>query len=705
MADLKTENFATQAARYWWEQLGVHTVPLKRKSKKPKDEGWPHLRLVKKDFDRGAFKDGDNIGALWGDASNHAIDIDLDIDECVRVAPHILPDTFIYGRAGYEYSHYIYRCVGIPTKKYFHNKLGMILEVRSSGAQSVIPPSRHPDGGSYFINEYNDEEFTEESRWEVERRVEETVCAAIFLHYYPEEGSRHDYVHACTGALCHQEWPKERIFRAMGAVLSEMQFEDEELEQRKITVTNTFEKHHSGDRTRGFTSLEDWIPATVLASLKRWTKAGKQEGQLLAPPPKLKPVPANLEFDTALLEVPGLVGDITRWAGRYSYIDQPAFALATGITCTAIASCNSYLVQGWDTPLQPYLMCTAPTGNGKKSLIDCVTKFSTRMGMEDVVHQGFQSYYVMLDVLAEVGQACWVWDEAARHIASARKTSSPDFQVLTHVLSLYGSAGGQVAGRPGRRNPIPTLHNPFLTLLATAQPQILMDAITGDAEHNGFVNRFILFDTGDAFPPINEKRIKMFPSAITKAAKTLRDYEPDPDGNNDGFTDVTFDTTRTYTRFREFEEISRRRGARGELTWVRSNQNALILAGLLAVGVSPYQPVIDGDMADWAIKLVTWSNECWTEKLRLTASGEDPYHRDSAKVLRIIANPQQFIHQKMHATQRLCLKDGLMPHSLLLRRAKMKSIHLGQILDTLQESEEIGSTEQHDNTCYFVRES
>ena len=703
MADLKTRPYITQVASDWLER-GVFTIPLKRNSKEPKSKRWPHLRLAEEDFDNGVFKDGDNIGGLWGDASDHIIDVDLDMEEACDVAPHIIPETYIYGRTGKERSHYLYRVVGAKTKKYMHKELGMVVEIRSTGSQSVLPPSRHPEGGRYFTHPDDDVEFTELTQFQLERYIEEVVCAAIFLKYYPEEGSRHDYVHAATGALCHQDWSEEKIKRVMGAVLSCMQFEDEELQQRIITVTNTIERHHTGDRTRGFTSLEDWIKPSVLSRLRLWTQAGKKESQLLAPAPRLKPVPEKLEFDESLLEVPGLVGDITKWARRFSYIEQPAFALATGITCTAIASCNSYLVQAWDTPLQPYLMCTAATGNGKKSLTDCVMKFADRLGMDDVVFQGFQSYYVMLDVLGELQQACWIWDEAARHIASAKKSSSPDFQVLTHVLSLYGSAGGTVAGRPGRRNPIPTLHNPFLTLLATAQPDVLMDAITTSAEETGFINRFVLFDTGDEFAPINENRIKMFPSAITKQAKLLRDYEPDPHGKNEGFTEIPFDTTRTYSRFREFEEISRRRGARGELTWVRSNQNALILAGLLAVGVSPHQPVIDSDMADWAIKLVSWSNQCWTEKLRLTASGEDPYHRDSAKVMRIISNPQKYIHQKMLASQRLCLRDGVMPHSLLLRRSKLKARQLEEILDTLTESEEIGSTEQHDNTCYFVRE-
>jgi len=104
MAQNKTGFDPTQTAEYWLEKK-VYTVPLRSRSKRPKARDWPHLRLVEEDLQNGAFKRGDNIGALWGDASDHATDIDLDMEEAIWVAEHILPETFIYGRSGKEYSH------------------------------------------------------------------------------------------------------------------------------------------------------------------------------------------------------------------------------------------------------------------------------------------------------------------------------------------------------------------------------------------------------------------------------------------------------------------------------------------------------------------------------------------------------------------------------------------------------------------------
>lgn len=697
MAQSKSTDFLAQTAAYWLER-NVYTVPLRSRSKRPKTKDWPHLRLVGEDFENGAFKPGDNIGALWGEASDHATDIDLDMEEAVEVAEYILPETFIYGRTGKEDSHYVYRIVGAETRKWQVSELGTIIEIRSTGAQSVIPPSTHPEGGKYFSDDM-DAEFAELSKLDMERYADEVAVAAVFTRFYPTEGSRHDYVHACTGALCHQEWQDDKIKRVMGAVLTIIQEDEDELEDRKGSVVNTIEKHHAGDRTKGFTTLQDWISMPVISALRRWTESGKAEGKVVLAPANLKPTTEKLAFDPSLLEVPGLIGDISQWACRQSYIDQPIFGLASGIMCTAVATCNHYIVQSWRTPLQPYLMVTAPTGGGKASVTRAVRTFGNKLGLDDVIFKGFQSYYVMLDVLAEENMACWLWDEAARYMAAAKNANSPDYTTLSHVISLYGEANSHVSATPGRRQTIPALDYPFFTVLATAQPDFLMEALTSVASETGFVNRFILFDTGTEFRPRNLSRSTVFPSAISKHAKQLRDHEP-ADGD---FTEVMFADTRTYSAFDRFEESSRRRAGAGQHSWARANQNALILAGLAAVGVDAQRPVIDIDLCRWAIELVSWSNNCWEDKVSSTASGESYIEKDSFKIEAIINNPQKYVGQQQSGNQRNALQHGFTPLSVITRNTRgIDKKRREQILDDLHEAGLIGSTEKFKQIVYFA---
>jgi hypothetical protein len=85
---------------------------------------------------------------------------------------------------------------------------------------------------------HDDVDFVSLTKLDLERYCDEIAIAAVFLHYYPDAGSRHDFVHACTGTLCHQRWPADKIKRVMGAVLTIIQEEDDEMDDRMTAVVN-----------------------------------------------------------------------------------------------------------------------------------------------------------------------------------------------------------------------------------------------------------------------------------------------------------------------------------------------------------------------------------------------------------------------------------------------------------------------------------
>ncbi len=688
MTNNKTGFDPTPAVEDWLERK-IHCVPLRPKSKRPKDTNWPKMILNAPDKISRAFKIGDNLGGLWGEPSDHITDLDLDLEEACLVAPHILPETFVYGRKGKESSHYLFRCIGAETRKWMIREIGTIVEIRSTGTQSALPPSRYPDGGRYFIE--NDVEFKQISKREFEQYAVMIAIAAIILKFYPQSGSRHDYVHAATGMLCHAKWDEDSIKLVMGAVLSVVQDEETEMPDRKGAVLNTIEHYKIGDRVQGFRTLETWMSTAVIQQLRRWTNTSAKESTVLSLVPTTPKRPEETDFNMGWLEVPGLVGDIAKWAGKSSFIQQPAFDLATGIMCTALATCNNYIIDTWDTPLQPYIMVTAPTGGGKGAVLKAIQRFAHELDLGDYVRRGFQSYYAMLDELAEPpNMAVWLWDEAARHMATAKGSASQEFQTLSHVISLYGQANEWVPGTPGRRQTIPALDRPFLLVLATAQPDQLMLVLTRVAEETGLINRFGLFDSGEGFPQRNRQRTTVFPAAIGRAARLLRDHEP----QNGEVTRVGFDTTKAYTMFDDFEEASRRRTFRKEYVWARANQNALIMAGIAAVGVDANKPMITEDIARWAIEIASWSNEHWADKIRLIG-GETVSEQESFKVENCIRHPNRYIESalKQSKVQSDLAAKGFMHHSLLLRVTRGLTVaRRDQILDELHEADLISSS-------------
>lgn len=88
------------------------------------------------------------IGLVLGKASSGLVDVDLDCDEALEVAPALLPFTpMVHGRQGRPWSHWWYVCPGVATAQCRGpDGLGMIVELRADGTQTCVPPSRHPTG-------------------------------------------------------------------------------------------------------------------------------------------------------------------------------------------------------------------------------------------------------------------------------------------------------------------------------------------------------------------------------------------------------------------------------------------------------------------------------------------------------------------------------------------------------------------------------
>lgn len=367
--------------------------------------------------------------------------------------------------------------------------------------------------------------------------------------------------------------------------------------------------------------------------------------------------------------------------------------------CVAVASCNHYEVDHWDTPLQPYFMLIAPTAEGKGASLDRVYEFATQIGLSKYIHQHFQSYHALMDELANPpNMACWLWDEAARHIRTARSAGTQDFQILSHLISLYGRANHHVPGAPGRKNPIPALDNPFLTLFATAQPSQLVEAISATDLATGFVNRFVLFDSGERIAPRNQRRTKIFPAVLKRQGKALKGHEPKRQR-----TVVRFADAETFAIFDDFAESARRRirDAQSNDMWGRANQNALIVAGLVAVGVNSIRPTITADIAQWATKLITWSIESWMLRVDdlMIGSFRESY---SKKVESIIRNPKGLITQRTRRTQRVLLEQGLVPRSVLTAKCRgLSSKEIEDIVDQLLIIGLIGQSEQDDGTIVY----
>ncbi len=126
---------------------GWAAIPIPRAAKAPVIKGWQHLRIAETDVQAQFGSHISNIGVLLGEPSHGLVDVDLDCEQAVRAAAILLPATATFGRQSRPASHYVFTSPGAKTAKYVDPvSKQMLLELRSTGLQTVFPGSQHPDG-------------------------------------------------------------------------------------------------------------------------------------------------------------------------------------------------------------------------------------------------------------------------------------------------------------------------------------------------------------------------------------------------------------------------------------------------------------------------------------------------------------------------------------------------------------------------------
>jgi P4 family phage/plasmid primase-like protien len=288
---MKTANPVLLAAiGYVAEQYRV--VPIPPAKKGPIIAGWQNLRLTAGDMEL-YFETACNIGIQTCEG---LVDIDLDSPEARALAPHFLPPTDrICGRPGSPNSHWFYRCDPTPEPARFADPTktvdgrAMLVELRSTGQQTMVPPSLHPSGEHVA--------WTKEGQPAIEhggvlhQYVGKLAAAALIARHWNDTGSRHELAMAVAGALAHAGWEEEDATRFIEVVADAAG--DEELGDRLKAVGSTFEGFGDGKEVTGIPTLADLLEKRVVAAFVSWLSLRDHSilRELETSVPKAQPAP------------------------------------------------------------------------------------------------------------------------------------------------------------------------------------------------------------------------------------------------------------------------------------------------------------------------------------------------------------------------------------------------------------------------------
>ena len=252
--------------------LGWMPIPLTQGSKNPNRKGWQKERWARDELPN-CFNNGQNIGLLLGEPSGGLIDVDLDCPEAVSIADQILPATgMISGRPSSPLSHRWYICSPlVATTKFRDPSLAeidsrsMLVELRSTGGQTVVPPSIHPTGEAYYW--HGELAPVKVNGKELGKAVRNLgACSLVARHW--KNGQRQDTSLALSGALLRAGWPHSSVEKFIR--LAATAANDEELEDRIKTVETTEQKILAGEKATGFPSLADLLGEKVAGCLQKW---------------------------------------------------------------------------------------------------------------------------------------------------------------------------------------------------------------------------------------------------------------------------------------------------------------------------------------------------------------------------------------------------------------------------------------------------
>ncbi len=247
---------------------GNQVVPVPAGQKGPRLHEWQKLQLHEADIEV-YFGETDNIGVILGSASHGLVDIDLDTPEAMRAARFFLPETDrIHGRPSKPRSHLFYECEPPPKPAKFMDADGTaIVECRSNGQQTLIPPSFHPSGERYKW-EATGQPARVDARVLI-RQVSRLAACALVARHWLSKGARHELTLALSGSLLRSNWAQEEVehFVTAAAFAS---MTDEEWKVREKNVKSSLTRLATGKPTTGIPKLASFLGDDVVSKFLEW---------------------------------------------------------------------------------------------------------------------------------------------------------------------------------------------------------------------------------------------------------------------------------------------------------------------------------------------------------------------------------------------------------------------------------------------------
>ena len=427
---------------------GVAVVPVSAGEKNPGREGWEALRITEEEIPR-YWTNGQNVGLLCGEPSGDRIDVDLDADEAVKIVGRFLPPTLTSGRESRPHSHWWYVCQGVRSKDWKDTDNSKLVELRSTGRQTLVSPSTHPDGDEYLWHTDAGLQMAEIGAAELARRLRELATAVLIARHLPPlrtaagGGGRHDYALALAGFLLRPGRLGEALALKVLKAAWDARGWPNEKEKRDAhrdlegIVGDTVENLAAGEPVVGGPTLEEYAPGVVRLLCKWWGWEKKTASEGKAEEKEERRNQADRLIGYALEDLDGL------------FVDQNGapHALIEGESVPLTSRCYSWLRRlMWEEEGRSvsgeYLKMAAGTLSAHAEFSGQVRELHTRSAW----HEGVLYYELRPGKVVRVGPGGWTVEANPpvlfRRYANLKPLPDPEeggsLKVLDELVNLKG---------------------------------------------------------------------------------------------------------------------------------------------------------------------------------------------------------------------------------------------------------------------------
>jgi hypothetical protein len=580
-----------------------------------------------------------NIGVVTGPESGIIV-MDIDDEELAKeaIGDKEIPETLMQ-ETGSGGKHLIFAYPGKPVKS--GTKIIPGVDSRADGGYIVVPPSNHKSGRNYeWLNSFDP---APAPSWWVDlidkatapihtARTDNPDGSAIF------EGSRNNSLTSVAGSLRKLGFGYDEILASLlnrNAAACRPPLDEKEVEIIARSVSGYAIKtpeEEAAEKEGG------------LIASRIWEAEQKKRAEIII----ASKVTAAGPMPEGIIPNDGLLREVYEYVMSISRKEQPLAALGAAISVVSTLMNRKYSSYT-NLRANVFIATLIPSGQGKDVVIGVIPDLLIRAGAERFVGGEPVSGTAIISALSEVPVRCYALDEYGRYLSGVNnKNANPNKieigDVLTKIWSCSNKpyTGKERADRKTNKQLI--IRSPYVVVNGVTVPDRFWSAITSMDASDGFLGRYIVFNSPDyaktlfpehgAPPDCLINRLKdlyeFFPQSGNLASVYSPEIEidpvvivPSPDAR-EMWEELAEKYSRIAFEKKAFSSI-----------YNRVAENAMKLAMIYAAARDYKKPSMTLEAMSWGASLAIWSAETIVEQIQRCVA-DDENEKLSKQIIAII---------------------------------------------------------------------